>query len=67
MEKDTKKKNTKPSYAGLGLTLGPSFGFILGLLFDGNIGFGIAVGICLGLAIGSIADANEARKAQNKE
>ena len=54
------EKRKKSSNTGLGIALGVSFGFILGLLFfDDNYGAGIGIGVALGLVIGSIMDARK--------
>jgi uncharacterized membrane protein len=57
---DQPPKNEKksPSFTGLGIALGASLGFILGLLlFEDNPAVGIGIGVALGLIIGSAMDA----------
>lgn len=58
-----KKEKKSSSFAGLGIALGASLGFIFGLLlFEDNLAVGIGIGVALGLIIGSAMDAR--RKAQ---
>jgi len=62
MKNNKNDEKKKTSYAGLGIALGPAFGFLLSLILDGNIGFWMAIGVSFGLVFGSIADAKAAEK-----
>jgi hypothetical protein len=56
-----KDREEEFSYAGLGIALGASLGFIFGLLlFEDNFALGIGVGLAIGLIVGSIMDVRRA-------